>query len=200
MRIRILMALFVVVGLAACGGGDSDTSSGGDAGSDAAEASPAGSDDAEESDAAENGDDAKASDDVLAKLEQMASEDDGNPFAIMSQDERQCLAGGMVEQEDLIAAMLADEDLEDLSTAQQSSFLNLLLGCAGDTFASFLAEEMAADTGMTSEQATCVADGLMGEDGLLNDLMQLGLSDAEPSADVMGAMLNLMIGCDVPLG
>jgi hypothetical protein len=145
-------------------------------------------------------DDGASSDDVLAKLDQMASEDDDNPFAIMTQDERRCLAGGLVEREDLVGAMLADEDLENMTTEQQSAFLSLLLGCASDTFATFLAEEMAADSGMTTEQATCFADGLMSEEGLLNDLMQMGLSDGEPTAEVMAPLFQLMVDCEVPLG
>ncbi len=198
MKLRLLLAALLLTGLAACGGGDDDQASAESSGADSA--APSGSDDDASGGSDSDGGKSGENDDVLAKLDQMASEDDDNPFSIMTQDERSCVAGGLVEREDLVGAMLDDEDLEDLTTEQQGAFLDLLLGCAQDTFATFLAEEMAEDSGMTTEQATCFADGLMSEDGLINDLMQMGLSDSEPSAEVMAPLFQLMVDCEVPLG
>ena len=155
-RLLPVLAAFVLV-LAACGDSDSGGDSLGLNANDDAPASDSGGD--------LSGDEQEA----LGAIEELAG--GGGPFEAMTQDEQFCAAKAIASDSDLLREMLADTDFEELSTEQQLQAASMLVDCAPATFSAVIAEGMAEGSGMSQEDAQCLADEIVADRDLMTGFL-----------------------------
>ena len=176
-RLLPILAVLVLV-LAACG--DSDSDSGGGSGGDLS-----------------GGDLSGDEQEALGAIEDLAA--GGGPFEAMSQDEQFCAAKAIASDSDLLREMLADTDFEELSTEQQMQAASMLVDCAPTTFSSVIAEGMPEGSGMSQEDAQCLADEIVADRDLMTGFLAVGASGEDPPEDIIFSLLSLMQECGLSL-
>ena len=135
---------------------------------------------------------------ALDAIEELSSTDD-SPFDDLSEDELRCAARGVVSDDGLFSAMTSDADFEELSPDQQLAAMNLFVDCAPETLSQVIADSMAEGTGLSGDDAKCIAEEILNDQAMLSGFLAAGAAGGEPGADLIAGLFDMLETCNIPL-